>query len=403
MLELSNKQREYFGLDLVQPTWEKVPFEGDFYRPDGFLYYDGEVIRKYVISTDKEYKETQLNEITQGRKLLLPKTKKGKPKKLTASTLESRTPIGVYLTINYHSGLILGNHTTQTTFYSSKWEKRKIEGGISDMVKNFIESSPENHLEEVERFRSGKREKIKYSTGDFFTFKINRTEYGFGRILLDVNKLRKKKLIPENHGLNLLMGPPLLTKIYAYKSASKEIDFHFLKSQKALPSDYIMDNVVFYGEFEIIGNVELEISEFDFPMSYGRRIDGQPKSFFQWGLIHKEKPLSDYDRYITAISEKLSKDDPSRNISNPYGYYSIGFRPTFDTVDINEAIENSGNFDFNKGAHYRLDYDLRNPKNREIREELMEVFGLNPAKGYAENCRIAKASDVVELIGKLKN
>lgn len=402
MFELSNKQREYLGLDPVLPSWEKVPFKGDSYRPNSFLYYDGEIIKKHIVSTDKEYKETQFNELTQEREFLLPKTNKGKPKKLTASVFESRTPVGVYLIINNYSGLTVGNHTTQTTFYSTKWEKRKVENTIPEMVNNFIESSPIKHLEEIKSFRLGKRKNIKYSTGDFFAFKISRTEYGFGRILLDVNKLRKKKLLPENHGLNLLMGPPLLIKIYAYKSDSKEVDLHFLKSQKALPSDFIMDNVVFYGDFEIIGNKELEISEFDFPLSYGRRIDGQQNSFLQWGLIHLEKPLSSYDKYITAVNEKLPKNDPFKNVSNPYGYYSIGFRPKFDTVDLNETLENNGNLDFDKGAHYILDYDLRNPKNRVIRRELMEVFGLDPKKGYAENAKITNTKDIIELIQKAK-
>lgn len=91
MTELTNDQRKYFGLEPIMDSWDKVQFKGDTYRPDSILYFEGDTIRKHVVSTDKEYKEIQYNEQTENRELILPKTKKGKPKKLTASVLESKT------------------------------------------------------------------------------------------------------------------------------------------------------------------------------------------------------------------------------------------------------------------------------------------------------------------------
>lgn len=402
MFELNNNQRKYFGLEPVKDKWDRVAFKGDTYRPDSILYFEGDTIKKQVISNDTEYKEIQFNEQTENRALILPKTKKGKPKKLTPSVLESCTPIGVYLNVSSSGGLIIGNHTSQTTFYSRDWEFRRRNSDLETMIIEFINNSPSDHLIQIEEFRQAKRKNVKCKSGDFFSFKLNRTEYGFGRILFDVNKARKKKLLPENHGLNLLMGPPLLIKLYAYKSDRKLVDIELLKNQKALPSDFIMDNIVFYGELEIIGNLPLEIEEFEFPISYGRRIDQTPNVFLQWGLIHKELPKKKFDKYITAINEKLPEKNPSRHLQNPYGYYSIGFRPKFDTVDITETIDNNGNFDFTKGEHYKLDWDLRNPKNDKIRTEIMKEFGLDPTKNYEENCKITGTKSIIELIDEMK-
>jgi hypothetical protein len=402
MFELNNNQRKYFGLESVKNSWDKIQFKGDTYRPDSILYFEGCTIKKHIISNDNEYKEIQYNEQTEDREFLLPKTKKGKPKKLTPSVLESKKPIGVYLSVNSSGDLIIANHTSQTTFYSRNWEFQRLDSDLEKMIIEFIDNSTPDHLILIEEFRQAKRKNIKYKSGDFFAFKLNRGEYGFGRILFDVNKVRKKKLIPEKHGLNLFMGPPILIKFYAYKSDSKSVDIELIKSQKSLPSDFIMDNIIFYGEWEIIGNLPLNIEEFEFPISYGKRIDQTPNVFIQWGLIHKELPKKKFGKYITAINEKLPEKNPSRHLQNPYGYYGIGFRSKFDTVDINKTIDNDGDFDFTKGEHYKLDWDLRNPKNSKTRIEIMKRFGLDPTKGYEENCKITGTKNIIELIEEMK-
>jgi hypothetical protein len=395
MFELNNKQRKYFGLEPVENSWDKVQFKGDTYRPDSILYFEGDTIKKHVVSTDTVYKEIQYNEQTEKRELILPKTKKGKPKKLTASVLESRKGIGVYLSVNSVGDLLIGNYTSQTTFYSRGWEYKQSDLQIESLIEEFIDNSPSDHFKQIEKFRQAKRKNIKYKSGDFFAFKINRKEYGFGRILFDVNKARKKKLIPENHGLQMIMGPPLIIKLYAYKSDNKEVDIKNLRNIKSLPSDIMMDNLIFYGEYEIIGNLPLETTEFEFPISYGIRIDRTPNVFLQWGLIHQELPKKNFNKYIMSENGGLGNH-------NPYGYYGVGFRPKYNYQDINETIENKGEFDFSKAKHHKLDMDLRNPKNDKIRQEIFNVFGLDPKKNYEENCKITGTKDIVELIKEMK-
>jgi len=38
-----------------------------------------------------------------------------------------------------------------------------------------------------------------FKKGDIFCFKLNRTQYGFGRVVLDIYKVQKENIIPENH------------------------------------------------------------------------------------------------------------------------------------------------------------------------------------------------------------
>ena len=72
--EISNTEREYLGLDLIEKHWDKVFFKGDTYRPETILYYEGDTIKKHITSTDSQYAELQFNERTKDRVILLPKT-----------------------------------------------------------------------------------------------------------------------------------------------------------------------------------------------------------------------------------------------------------------------------------------------------------------------------------------
>lgn len=377
--ELTNDQRKYFGLDPVEKNWDRVIFKGDTYRPESIFYFDKYTIKRHIVSTEKEYSETHYNELTRDRAILLPKTDKGKEKKLSASVLEQLQPTGVYLSIK--SGyLTIGNYSSQTTFYSTRWDnEQQTEKKIVDFVNDFIDNSPENHFTEIDIYKNLKRQNIKFKAGDYFCFKLDRTNFGFGRLLLDVNKIRKKKLINDFHGLELLMGPPLIIELFAFSSAIKKVSIEELHRQPKLPSDVMMDNLLLYGEFEIIGHREIKDDEFDFPISYGRSIDQRRIVFLQWGLIHRELPQEKFYKYVTGEKEFDQ---------NPYGYYSIGFRPHYDSIEVLKTISNNGVYDFDNARHYKAKWYLRNPKNQDVKNELFKVFGLDSTKSYLENSKL---------------
>lgn len=390
---LTNQQRKYFGIEPIEENWEKVILE-DKYQTTS-LYFENDIIRRQIISTNITYKELQFCEATKDRKILLPKTGKGKEQKLSNSTLEKRKPYGNYVEVSV-GHLTCGNFDIQKTFYSTRWHKKQeIEKSCEEIILDFINESPSNHLIKIKNFSKEKRQNIKYKIGDFFKFKINRTEYGFGRILLDINKIRKQKLIDNNNGLHYLMGLPILIQLFAYKSEKDNVDIEFLENQIKLPSDYIMDNLIFYGEYEIIGNKKIKNEEFDFPISYGKRIEcNSDKIFLQWGLIHLELPIKTFSKYL-IIEEKPF-------LSNPYGFYSIGFDSAYGNFEIENTINNNGKFDYSKVNHYKSQYDLRNPKNSKIRNEIFSIFGLDSAKDYLQNSLLTSTPLPNEIIKKIK-
>lgn len=391
MYELINKQREYLGLDLVQSHWDRTILKAGPYQPECILYFEGDVIKKQVISNEDRYHECEYNLQTRNKEYLLPKTSRGKEKKLTAATIEQAKPEGVYFDWTMNGNVSIANHNTQTTYYSTFSEEEQIENPahLESWVNNYMETSKSGYIKEIKTFKNSKRVNIKYKVGDFFAFKISRNEYGFGRILMDINKLRKKKLIPKDHGLQFIMGPPLLVKIYAHTSENINVDIDMLTNSPSLPSDIIMDNQLFYGEYEIIGNRAIEINEYEFPISFGGSIDfNRNVIFLQWGLLHLEKQVGSFEKYLMKEDEGLAE-------RNPFGYYSAGFYHRYSTADIKKA-EQKGMHDFSSN-HYKDGFDLRNPQNDSKRREIFNHFGIDSNRSYFENCQALGVDPLIKL------
>jgi len=261
---LTNEQRKYLGLTSVEASWDEVLWGETKFDETIVLYFDGDTLVKQIILGKDRYYELELAELTaENRTIVLPKTAKGKPKKLNYTALSKMNGIGVYF--HYFLGFVtIANFSTQRTFYSSRsMHGEKIEGlnGLEKWLDWWINDTTEVDLCELEQFRSAKRQNCKYKAGDFFAFKTARREYGFGRILFDVYQFKKTQAagkVTENHyGLDY-MGRPLIIQVYKKTSGSTHVDLNELKQYEALLSQPILDNAFFYGEHEILGNLPLE-------------------------------------------------------------------------------------------------------------------------------------------------
>ncbi|MFC2467611.1 MAG: two-component regulator propeller domain-containing protein, partial [Capnocytophaga endodontalis] len=201
MFELNNEQRKYVGLDPILPHWDRVLLAGDKHRPESILYFDGDIIKRQIISTKENYIEKQYEEATRNRETLLPKTSKGKEVPLQANHFEKRTPIGVWVEIK-NDRLAITSYTSEITFYDTLWEKPsdRKQTSIPQQIADFIAQSPANHLEEIAEFKQQKRKHVKFKKGDIFCFKLNRTQYGFGRVVLDIKPYKNRIWLATDGG-----------------------------------------------------------------------------------------------------------------------------------------------------------------------------------------------------------
>ena len=379
IFELNNEQRKYLGLIPVEEHWELVKFDNGIY-----YYFEDDIIRKEIKVSKNYYHESELNvKTSENRTMILPKTKRGKIKKFNYTVTQSFSPFGTYFTFSA-DGVIIANYTTQRTYYSEIFsEKEKI--SLDDLKKwldKWMKETTEEDLEEIEEFKNAKRKHCKFNEGDFFAFKISRREWCFGRILMDVSKLRKDENFEKNknYGLAHLMGKPLIIKVYHKISDNKNIDLKELSECLALPSQPIMDNIFYYGEAVILGNLPLKPEENDMFISVSESISGIDKNiaYLQYGLIYREIPLSDYEKLIKDL--KIGAQTLRRE--------GIGF--VIDTYKLKECIEAKSNSPFWEKYKKRNIPDLKNPDHIELKRKIFKAFGLDADKTYEENLKMVE-------------
>ena len=379
IFELNNEQRKYLGLIPVEEHWELVKFDNGIY-----YYFEDDTIKKEIKVSKNYYHEAELNEKTaENRTMILPKTARGKIKKFNYTATQSFSPFGTYFTFST-DGVIIANYTSQRTYYSEIFsEKEKI--SLDDLKKwldKWMKETTEEDLEEIEEFKNAKRKHCKFNEGDFFAFKISRREWCFGRILMDVSKLRKDENFEKNknYGLANLMGKPLIIKVYHKISDNKNIDLKELSKCLALPSQAIMDNIFYYGEAIILGNLPLKPEENDMFISVSESISGIDKNiaYLQYGLIYREISLSDYEKLIKEL--KIGAQTLRRE--------GIGF--VIDTYKLKECIEAKSNSPFWEKYKKRNVPDLKNPDHIELKRKIFKAFGLDADKTYEENFKMVE-------------
>ena len=377
--ELTNEQRKYLGLIPVEEHWELVKFDNGIY-----YYFEDDIIRKEITVKENYYHESELNvKTSENRTMILPKTKRGKIKKFNYTTTQSFSPFGTYFTFSA-DGVIIANYTSQRTYYSETFtEKEKI--SLDDLKKwldKWMKETTEEDLEEIEEFKNAKRKHCKFNEGDFFAFKLSRREWCFGRILMDVSKLRKDENFEKNknYGLAHLMGKPLIIKVYHKISDNKNIDLKELSECLALPSQPIMDNIFYYGEAVILGNLPLKPEENDMFISVSESISGIDKNiaYLQYGLIYREIPLSDYEKLIKDL--KIGAQTLRRE--------GIGF--VIDTYKLKECIEAKSNSPFWEKYKKLNIPDLKNPDYIELKRKIFKAFGLDADKTYEKNLKMVE-------------
>ena len=379
IFELTNEQRKYLGLIPVEEHWELVKFDNGIY-----YYFEDDIIRKEIKVSKNYYHEAELNEKTaENRTMILPKTKRGKIKKFNYTATQSFSPFGTYFTFST-DGVIIANYTTQRTYYSEIFsEKEKISlDNLKKWLDKWMKETTEEDLEEIEEFKNAKRKHCKFNEGDFFAFKLSRREWCFGRILMDVSKLRKDENFEKNknYGLAHLMGKPLIIKVYHKISDNKNIDLKELSKCLALPSQAIMDNIFYYGEAVILGNLPLKPEENDMFISVSESISGIDKNiaYLQYGLIYREIPLFDYEKLIKEL--KIGAQTLRRE--------GIGF--VIDTYKLKECIEAKSNSPFWEKYKKRNVPDLKNPDHIELKRKIFKAFGLDADKTYEENLKMVE-------------
>lgn len=391
-LKLTNKERKYFGLDPIKKSWDKLLIPpGKYDEHDVLVFFDENKLVKYVIQTENIYCEGNFDIETENRTYLLPKTKKGKKSNITQANLNNKySGTGLYFSAS-KSGIIIGNYSTQTTFYSSYREELSIDN-YSDFEKwksKWIENSDNISIQNITEFKNAKRKHVKYKKGDYFSYKLTRTEYGFGRILENIFlKQKNEKQKDDNNYLNRLMGKNLLIAYYNYRSNEAIVNTSILDNIDLFPSEFNMDNNFFYGENLIFENNDVKDQIIDYPISMHCT---KENVYLQWGDLNLKSEKHSIqkkvlDRILNILKSRDDKCFPNENFTFVRTHTNFNIPLKYSTI---LAIEKSGNTDL----YFELErdgenLDLRNPKYGDIKKAIFDELGLDHSKNYIENYEI---------------
>lgn len=365
MFELTNAQRKCFGLLPVADNWTRIELKPSPYDQHATIsYLDRTVLRKFIQTGDNIYTESEISEeLSDDLQYLLPKTERGKPVLLSAATLEKRTGFGMGFSYVRHSGgysyIDIFSHTSQKCYYSNDYEPLRSCGEceLQQWVEKWCDETSQEDMEDVANFAVQPRQHVKFRGGDVFRFKINRRLYGYGRILLDYALMRKKK----EQFWDVLAGKPLVCSVYHIASGRKDVSVEDLKHLKSLPSVHMMDNRLFYGDFEIIGNIPVGEAE-DYPIMYGDSVNVR------------------YRAVLLQCGKLYRRDENGTALFKDYSNKSIGFGLGFKLSVLLECIATDSNAPYWAQDSWAVHRDLRNPKFSPQLEQVCKQFDLTPSQ-----------------------
>lgn len=367
-MELTNEQRLFFGLESVDPSWDRMEVPSNTAHwglsdDTVVVYFDGDVLRKVIcIWKDGGFIESSYHLKTQNnRTVIAPITSKGKPKRLNGMNIMRCRPLGTYMDVHMNEDgtarVLIGNYDTQTTYYSSEMACVKLPP--EEFISKWITETTEKDFADLNAFSSAKRKHCKFKEGDFFRFRFDRKHYGYGRVLFDVYKWVKS----GGAFWNILMGRAVCVSIYHIVTEDPDVSIDELAKLDSCPSEYIMDNILYYGDCEIIGNASLP-KEIDYPVMYGRSINFRDR---------------DMDRICLCIGKTFREIPLAGNKLQARGFINNSMRywPSINMNTVKACIEAKSNNPYWESKHTFSNLrDLRDPAFKEEYEAVKKQFGL---------------------------
>jgi len=195
LYELTNHQRKYFGLNPVEESWERTQL-----NPTITVYFDQNRIVK-ILNYGWGYVEDDTIIDTIDRKILLPKTSRGKEQKLSVPKILKIKGSGVQFSGSFQGGNIHVYDNKRNLYFIKSFtedgDMRSYED-IDKWINKYIANAPSNYFEWLADQLIKRKFKVKIQAGDFIAFRLTQTEYGFARILANVFSDKRRNVVERN-------------------------------------------------------------------------------------------------------------------------------------------------------------------------------------------------------------
>lgn len=295
-IHLTNEQRYYYGLSTIEESWDKVVKYSVTHnlQKRSETFFEGNTIKKmifeqkYIGKGDKPnanyYQEFDMEEETENRTLLIPKTSRGRKKPWTPSMLMTPTYMREKLQVIMGKD---GDHVNSVGCFNSQNDQMLplplVRSGESfdEYTKRYIASLPEEYHQVIVNFHEKKRVRVKYGPGDIFRVQISPSAYTYGLILGVGRDVLKWDRVPVDHPMHPMMAQPILFRQYRIVTENGNMTPKDLADVEMYPMELAQDNEILWETYPIMGHKRLEESDIDLGFACSRKT-GE----VYWGFSH---------------------------------------------------------------------------------------------------------------------
>ncbi|WP_103183242.1 immunity 26/phosphotriesterase HocA family protein [Pectobacterium odoriferum] len=348
--------RPYFGLEPLLSEWDIITVRDGY-----FICFDGDTVRKRITATELNYQEEDVIIHTRERNVILPRTARGKEKKLTYTSVSSVMADGIVFsagirTLNSGSyGYVNAtNYRNSIRLPLPECRHLTTKEEIVDWLRSYRDQLPTDYAHKLERLMSAKNQQHKTAPGDIFRVEIDLHTDGYVLVIGNLRQMQKDELFAEHSIWNDVMTMPLFVRPYLFSTTERNPP---LSEIVALPLSekcwIVMDNAFLRGNYEYVGSKVLSEEDILFPVGYGPNISTKRSDYrLSWG------PSS----IVKASQDTVFK--AGRNYMNNGAYSSV----------LAESFADKGFPDYDKTLH--------KPEHREAWEQALAEFGFPPDTTY---------------------
>lgn len=390
---LSNTIRKKIGIKPIHEDWIKIKF--DKFENREFYISKNNSIQKMIWfnKSNFRYEETdydiQLNEKNQ------VVTKNGKIKNFTPSFFEKAKANNKGLVVK-SSSIRLVNLENKLTFINEYNCDFKSINQIGDFLSKRLENLSTYESAKLKEFIDNKKPyRYKYKTGDVFRVPLSNKQFAYGRIISGLRNFIDYKIpvVGEFECSSNVFDPspfmfPIWVDFFKVKSENPFIPIEDLNKIETTPSVIIGDYVLRHGNYEIIGNLEIDIKSFDVPMLGGSRyFDGYKNHFLNWGLGTITFPINnDIQKAFEASSFTVGMQNHWKHLNQKIDDFieaTLNNKPYSEDLSLYEDFRHSSYSQVRALFSKEIEFEIDNNSY----DNFAEKFGFKTKQEIIESCK----------------
>ncbi len=379
LIDLDNRQRYFYGLTPLDPTWDRVIMYSSTYetRKRTEIFFEGNRIRKIIYEWRNTihklrsgefngyYIESDMDVVTRNRQMILPKTDRGREQTLTPSHLMIPTFMLAQLHVTLggsRSGISSFNSSNDQTLPVPQTPAESRED-FTRITEEYIASCPSDYQRDLDRFILNKRVRVRYTAGDIFRVQTSMNQYTYGLIIGKIRQLEMWPEVPKGDPIQLMMTQPVIYRQYDILTSNPDMTTEELSSIPLLDIYMADDSEILFATYPVVDHKDLV--EDDIDLGFG--MFAQIRTIV-WGLSMQTFDVLTWMKagFDEKYSDPLCKSGEGRLIMT----YGAGM-----SIRIEKGEEKTESF-------------LRRRENEQKqKEKVIRVLGLDPENAYDDFAR----------------